>query len=130
MLSWFRAKGLGSGNLASPHGRRKCVHKRTCPPTVLSLPFSPYTVICSFYLNKYSTYILTSVLVLVLAIVSGPVFVLAPSRRCHLCSVFSLPSPGPSLASKHGSSSVVARHSFRDLTLKLSGVRATVREFR
>jgi hypothetical protein len=41
-----------------------------------------------------------------------------------------LPSPGPSLASKHGSSSVVARHGFGDLTLKLPGVRATVREFR
>jgi hypothetical protein len=103
---------------------------RTCPPTVLSLSFSPYTVICLLHLNKYSIYALTSVPVLVLAIVSGPVLVLALSRLCHLCSVFSLPSPGPSLASKHGSSSVVARHSFRDLTLKLSGVRATVREFR
>jgi hypothetical protein len=129
MLSWFRAKGLGSGSLASPHGRRKYVHKRTYPPTILSLSFSPYTVICSFYLNKYSIYVLTSVLVLILAIVSGPVLVLAPSRCCHLCSVFSLLSPGPSLASKHGSSSVVACHSFRDLMLKLSGVRATVRKF-
>jgi hypothetical protein len=99
------------------------------PPFCL-LSFSPYTVICSFYLNKYSIYVLTSVPVLVLAIVSGPVLVLAPSRLCHLCSVLSLPSPGPSLASKHGSSSVVARHSFKDPTLKLPGVRATVREFR
>jgi hypothetical protein len=37
ILSWFRAKGLGSGSLASQHGRRKCVYKRTCPPTILSL---------------------------------------------------------------------------------------------
>jgi hypothetical protein len=41
-----------------------------------------------------------------------------------------LPSPGPSLAPKHGSSSVIARHNFRDLTLELSGVRVPVREFR
>jgi hypothetical protein len=76
------------------------------------------------------TYVLTSVLVPILATVPGPVLVLALSCRCHLCSVPLLLSPGPSLASKHRSSSVVARHSFRDLTLKLSGVRVTVREIR
>jgi hypothetical protein len=96
---------------------------------ILSLSFSPYIVICSFYFNIYSIYILTSVLILVLAIVSGPVLVLPPSCYYYLYSVFSLPSPGLSLASKHRLSSVVADHSFRDLILELSGVHATVYEF-
>jgi hypothetical protein len=104
--------------------------KRTYPPTVLSLFLFSLHSYLFIYLNKYFTYILTSVCVLVLVTVPGPVLVLAPSCHCPLCPVPLLPSPGPPLASKHGSSSVVARHSFGDLTLKLSGVRATVCEFR
>jgi hypothetical protein len=50
---WFRAKGLWSSSLASPYVRRKCIHKRTCPPTILSLFLFPLHSYLFIYLNKY-----------------------------------------------------------------------------
>jgi hypothetical protein len=90
-------------------------------PPFCFLSFSPYTVICSSYSNKYLEPSPSSP-------PSSPLSLLLPS------ALF-LPSPCPAFAalalfscfcslarlfpSQHGSSSVVARHSSRDLTLKL-----------
>jgi hypothetical protein len=116
-VSLLRVKGLGPASLASRRGRRNCVYKRTCPPTVL-FPFL-------FSLHSY-LFILPNKYLEPLRPRPGP----CPRLRLCLCfslhrpclcrprSVLLLLSSGLSLAPKHGLSSVAARHSFRDPTLE------------